>query len=332
MRKAFFFFFLAFLPLFGKELTWLEDIQAVKAKAQAEKKPVFMLFTGSDWCTWCKKLETQILSKDGFIDPLMNEFVFMKVDFPLSLPQDEATKKQNVELRQQFAVEGFPTIIILDSDFYPIQVLGYQDITPEDFAGIVRENVTEYKETMKQMNAVFEKNATSQISPEELKNLYQKIREFRRNDLKNRLIDLGLQQEDNLFFLLEKYQVLAEENKLDTSEGKAIKTRILSKDGENKLGSVFRTALIEFQDKLDGAKGKPEKIEASVSPLKEYARNFGKVDPQNGWRINLMISQILSSVQNHKEALEYAKTAQETAPEEMKRQVEETIKSIEKNL
>ena len=33
------------------------DYDAAAARAKVSGKPIFALFTGSDWCIWCKRLE-----------------------------------------------------------------------------------------------------------------------------------------------------------------------------------------------------------------------------------------------------------------------------------
>ena len=38
------------------EAAWLTDLAAAKKQAAADKKPILMFFTGSDWCGWCKKI------------------------------------------------------------------------------------------------------------------------------------------------------------------------------------------------------------------------------------------------------------------------------------
>ena len=34
------------------ESAWLTDLEAAKKQAAADKKPILMFFTGSDWCGW----------------------------------------------------------------------------------------------------------------------------------------------------------------------------------------------------------------------------------------------------------------------------------------
>ena len=41
-------------------LPWMLDIEKAKATAKAEGKDIFINFTGSDWCGWCKRLDAEV--------------------------------------------------------------------------------------------------------------------------------------------------------------------------------------------------------------------------------------------------------------------------------
>jgi len=40
----------------------------------------------------------------------------MEVDFPARKAQSIETRKQNVELKQRYQIEGFPTLVVLDGE------------------------------------------------------------------------------------------------------------------------------------------------------------------------------------------------------------------------
>ncbi|MGZ3884668.1 MAG: hypothetical protein ACXVPD_10760, partial [Bacteroidia bacterium] len=41
----------------AEALVWYTDMLKAQEKSQAQHKPIFALFTGSDWCVWCKRLQ-----------------------------------------------------------------------------------------------------------------------------------------------------------------------------------------------------------------------------------------------------------------------------------
>ena len=49
--------------VFAMPVGFTDDWDAALKKAAAEKKTVLALFTGSDWCIWCKRLEGEVLSQ-----------------------------------------------------------------------------------------------------------------------------------------------------------------------------------------------------------------------------------------------------------------------------
>ena len=107
--------FIAF-HLAAAEGEWLTDLDKAQAQAKAEKKMVFMDFTGSDWCPPCKALHKNVLTSSDFLNYAKENLVLLVVDFPRSKPQREALRTANEELAKKFAVDSFPTIIVLDAN------------------------------------------------------------------------------------------------------------------------------------------------------------------------------------------------------------------------
>ena len=64
------------------ESAWTTDVIAALAAARAEGKDLLLLYTGSDWCPPCIKLEEEVLSKPEFISAAAEKFVLVKLDFP----------------------------------------------------------------------------------------------------------------------------------------------------------------------------------------------------------------------------------------------------------
>lgn len=113
---------------------WLTDLSKAQAKAKTEKKLVLMDFTGSDWCPPCKALYKNVLSTPEFIDYAKKNLVLVEVDFPRSKPQAEELKKANQVLQEKFKIEGYPTIIVLDSEGKELsKEVGYGGDKPDQF-------------------------------------------------------------------------------------------------------------------------------------------------------------------------------------------------------
>lgn len=82
----------------------------------------FFFFTGSDWCSWCKKLESEALNTNEFAQIAGDKFIFVLLDFP----SNGQYPKQNSELQARYGIQGFPTLVILDSNGNKIGSTGYQ--------------------------------------------------------------------------------------------------------------------------------------------------------------------------------------------------------------
>ena len=112
---------------------WDDDCDKALAKAKEEKKMVLLDFTGSDWCGWCIKLDKEVFSKSEFKSYAKDNLVLVEVDFPRSKPQSKKLKEQNQKLQQEFGVQGYPTIIVLNSEGKKVGTLSYEEGGPGPF-------------------------------------------------------------------------------------------------------------------------------------------------------------------------------------------------------
>lgn len=124
----------------GLEDGWAQDVETGFAKAQRENKDVLMLFTGSDWCPPCIKLEEEILSKEAFLAEVTQRFVLVKLDFPRNRPQDESIAAQNQKWAKEFGVDSFPTLYLLDSSGRPFAIAGYTDDDLAKYLGMLEQS------------------------------------------------------------------------------------------------------------------------------------------------------------------------------------------------
>jgi thiol:disulfide interchange protein len=105
--------------------TWVTDFSAAKLQAANERKKLLLDFTASDWSGSCKRLESEVLTTEEFKD-FARDYVLVRIDFPHSAQLPPALKEQNDALAQQFQVNGFPTLIKLDSSGQELgRVTGY---------------------------------------------------------------------------------------------------------------------------------------------------------------------------------------------------------------
>ncbi len=102
--------------LAAAEAQWLTSVPEARALAKKENKLVLMDFTGSDWCSWCKKLDREVFSKQEFVEYAKKNLVLVQVDFPNSKPQSPELRKANSELQAKYKVSGYPTLVVIKPD------------------------------------------------------------------------------------------------------------------------------------------------------------------------------------------------------------------------
>jgi thioredoxin-related protein len=102
--------------LFAADSAWITSVPDATAKAQKEQKLVLLDFTGSDWCSWCKKLDAETFSKPEFVEYAKKNLVLVEVDFPNNKPQSDELKAANKDLKDKYNITGFPTLVLLKPD------------------------------------------------------------------------------------------------------------------------------------------------------------------------------------------------------------------------
>ncbi len=117
---------------------WNTDYRSALALAESERRYVFLFFTGSDWCGWCKRLDDEILSTQEFKSHAAEKLILVKLDFPRHTAQSEELRRQNGALARQYRISGYPTVIILDPTGRAVKSLGYQEGGPGPFIEALR--------------------------------------------------------------------------------------------------------------------------------------------------------------------------------------------------
>lgn len=140
MRRSAFVLPFLLLPAFAQEAKdlWIQDFAKAKEQAKAEKKDLLIDFTGSDWCSWCVKLDKEVFSQSAFTGASPKDFILVKLDYPNdeSLVTPEV-KKQNEELRKLYSIRGYPTILLTDADGLVYGQTGYEAGGPEKYVAML---------------------------------------------------------------------------------------------------------------------------------------------------------------------------------------------------
>jgi thioredoxin-related protein len=107
---------LLFTSMIFVHADWTTDYKAALVQAKAQKKLVLLDFTGSDWCGYCKLLDKEVFTQQSFKDFANKNYIQVTVDFPQQKQLPDEVKQQNDALGNQFKIDGYPTLIVLDAD------------------------------------------------------------------------------------------------------------------------------------------------------------------------------------------------------------------------
>lgn len=89
------------------------NFEAAAQRAEREGKLLLVEFTGSDWCGACMQMHRSVLDKPEFAAGIRHGFIPVYLDYPRKTEQPIELKKQNCELARRFAIQGFPTLLVL---------------------------------------------------------------------------------------------------------------------------------------------------------------------------------------------------------------------------
>jgi len=119
---------------------WQTNIDEAKATAVKENKNILLVFSGSDWCAPCIKLEKVVWNSEVFKQYAEKKLVLLRADFPNKrankLPVDVADR--NKKLSEKYNKDGnFPLVVLLDKSGKVIGMTGFKNVTAEEYIKIL---------------------------------------------------------------------------------------------------------------------------------------------------------------------------------------------------
>lgn len=115
---------------------WETDFERAYERSITEKKLLLLVFSGSDWCMPCIKLDKQIWQSSYFKTYAEENLVLYKADFPSKkknrLPVELANA--NKALAEKYNKQGFfPLVILFDNELQIRNKKGYLNVSPENY-------------------------------------------------------------------------------------------------------------------------------------------------------------------------------------------------------
>jgi thioredoxin-related protein len=120
---------------------WKTNFEEAKKIATAESKNIILVFSGSDWCAPCIKLDRNIWQSEEFKKESAENWVLLKADFPKKkanlLPEEQ--KKANDALAEKYNREGsYPKVVILNKEGTILGILGYKNVSPTEYIAMIK--------------------------------------------------------------------------------------------------------------------------------------------------------------------------------------------------
>lgn len=128
------------LTTIGYSQNWKTNFDDAKQEALKENKNILLVFSGSDWCAPCIKLDNVVWKSEAFKKESEKNWVIYKADFPkkkanqLSAEQTESNKK----LAEKYNRSGsFPLVILLDKMGKVIGMTGFKNISAMEYIQLI---------------------------------------------------------------------------------------------------------------------------------------------------------------------------------------------------
>lgn len=121
-------------------LSWMTDLHVAQNRAYAENRLVLINFTGSDWCGWCIKLKSEVFARPEFTAFAERHLMLVEADFPRRAPISAQQRSVNKALAAKYGVDGYPTVILLNSKGDQIARMGYMEGGPAGFIKAIRQH------------------------------------------------------------------------------------------------------------------------------------------------------------------------------------------------
>ncbi|WGK94161.1 MULTISPECIES: thioredoxin family protein [Flavobacterium] len=132
--------FLLFFTAFGYSQNWKPSFEEAQNQALAENKNIVLVFSGSDWCAPCIKLDKTVWQSAEFKKESETNWVIYKADFPkkkvnqLNPILTEANKK----LAGLYNPSGnFPLVLLLDKSGAVLGIEGYKNISATEYIQLI---------------------------------------------------------------------------------------------------------------------------------------------------------------------------------------------------
>ena len=139
MKKSILMLFLAtFSTAFSQN--WEANFNQAKAKAVKENKNILLVFSGSDWCAPCIKLDKNVWQSEAFSKDSKENWIIYKADFPKKKANqlsEELTGENKVLAEKYNKAGNFPLVVLLDKNGKVLGMESFKNIPAEEYVQLL---------------------------------------------------------------------------------------------------------------------------------------------------------------------------------------------------
>ncbi|MFC6095909.1 thioredoxin family protein [Flavobacterium qiangtangense] len=139
MKKIILFLFLAISSMAFSQ-NWESNFKSAKSKAVKENKNILLVFSGSDWCAPCIKLDKNVWQSKAFGKASKERWVTYKADFPKKKGNQlsEELTNENKALAEKYNKSGnFPLVVLLDKNGKVLGMESFKNIPAEEYLELI---------------------------------------------------------------------------------------------------------------------------------------------------------------------------------------------------
>lgn len=131
---------LIFISSWSYSQNWKINFDEAKQTATKENKNILLVFSGSDWCAPCIKLDNVVWKSEAFKLESEKIWVIYKADFPKKKANQLSAEltESNKRLAEKYNRSGsFPLVVLLDKTGKVIGMTGFKNISATEYIELI---------------------------------------------------------------------------------------------------------------------------------------------------------------------------------------------------
>lgn len=132
--------FTLLLASVGYSQNWKTNFDDAETEALKEDKNIVLVFSGSDWCAPCMKLDNVVWKSEEFKQEAEKKWVIYKADFPKKKVNQLAPELAvaNQKLAEKYNRGGsFPLVVLLDKTGKVLGITGFKNVPATDYIELI---------------------------------------------------------------------------------------------------------------------------------------------------------------------------------------------------